>query len=30
VGVHLATERLKNGQRVQLDGTKGQIVLLGD
>ena len=28
VGVHQATERLKTGQRIRLDGTTGKIVLL--
>src|SRR5512137_1866874 len=28
VGVHQATSRLKDGQRVRLDGTTGKIVLL--
>ena len=30
VGVHQATERLKTGQRIRLDGTTGKIVLLDD
>jgi pyruvate,water dikinase len=29
VGVHKATLRLKDGQRIRLDGTAGQIVILG-
>lgn len=29
VGVHQATQRLKDGQRIRLDGTTGQIVVLG-
>lgn len=29
VGVHQATERLKTGQRVRVDGTAGKIVVLG-
>jgi pyruvate,water dikinase len=29
VGVHRATERLKNGQRIRLDGTAGKIVVIG-
>jgi pyruvate,water dikinase len=28
VGVHQATQRLKNGQRIRLDGTTGKIVIL--
>jgi pyruvate,water dikinase len=28
VGVHQATQRLKNGQRIRLDGTTGKIVVL--
>jgi phosphohistidine swiveling domain-containing protein len=28
VGVHRATTRLKNGQRIRLDGTRGKIQLL--
>jgi pyruvate,water dikinase len=28
VGVHMATTRLKNGQRIRLDGASGKIVLL--
>ena len=28
VGVHRATERLQDGQRIQLDGTKGSIAIL--
>lgn len=29
VGVHRATERLRDGQRIRLDGTAGKIVVLG-
>ena len=29
VGVHQATQRLKNGDRIRLDGTQGKIVILG-
>jgi len=29
VGVHQATTRLKNGQRIRVDGTAGKIVVLG-
>ncbi len=28
VGVHNATQQLKNGQRVRVDGTTGKIVVL--
>jgi rifampicin phosphotransferase len=28
VGVHLATTRLKDGQRIRVDGTTGKIVIL--
>jgi pyruvate,water dikinase len=28
VGVHQATSRLKNGQRIRIDGTSGKIILL--
>jgi pyruvate,water dikinase len=28
VGVHEATSRLKNGQRIRIDGTTGKIVVL--
>jgi pyruvate,water dikinase len=28
VGVHQATQRLKNGQHIRLDGTNGKIVIL--
>jgi pyruvate,water dikinase len=28
VGVHQATQRLKDGQRIRLDGTTGKIVIL--
>jgi len=28
VGVHQATERLKNGQRIRVDGTTGKIVVV--
>jgi pyruvate,water dikinase len=30
VGVHQATTRLKNGQRIRIDGTTGKIVILED
>jgi len=30
VGVHEATSRLKDGDRIRLDGTSGKIVILGD
>jgi len=30
VGVHKATERLKNGERIRLDGTSGKIEILRD
>ena len=30
VGVHEATRRLYTGQRVRVDGSSGQVVLLGD
>jgi pyruvate,water dikinase len=29
VGVHQATQRLKDGQRVRLDGTAGKILIIG-
>jgi phosphohistidine swiveling domain-containing protein len=28
VGVHQATSRLKNGQKIRVDGTTGRIVML--
>jgi pyruvate,water dikinase len=30
VGVHEATQRLKNGQRIRVDGTTGKIVVMSD
>jgi pyruvate,water dikinase len=27
VGVHQATQRLKNGQRIRVDGTRGRVVV---
>jgi pyruvate,water dikinase len=29
VGVHQATQRLKNGQKIRLDGTAGKIIVIG-
>jgi phosphohistidine swiveling domain-containing protein len=30
VGVHEATQRLRTGQRVRVDGSSGQVTLLDD